>query len=197
MDADWSVELGADDHTLDFPWYASEHLRYVDLKKRPELIGSVSEVALFPELSSALTLLNASSSPLRTAKCDVWFDEPAAKIHGAVAGVSCYLDVLFDDERRFSFEVHEALVRATARSARESPDIAATIEFVVRRCYFLREPSTKPHRKNKPTGRSWRKGFYVTAYVTGFGGSPEEARRSWSAALMYATDAALRAAKHD
>ena len=51
MDADFSVELGADDPTLEFPWEdAGTELRHFDIKKHPEQIRFVDEAEHYREL---------------------------------------------------------------------------------------------------------------------------------------------------
>jgi hypothetical protein len=199
MDADWSVELMAEDESLEFPWYARDDLCYVDVKQHPELLRSLSEVSHFPELLPAFTALNARTSPLHTAKCDVWFDEglePAEDVFGASCRLSCYLDVLFEDQRRFSFESHEAFAKAAAKSVSGTDDLTAAVEFVIRRCYFRQDVPSKAEITKCDSGAAacWREGFYVTVYVSGYGINKDEARSCWASALAHVTDAALRVA---
>src|SRR4051794_28730918 len=117
MDADYSVELGADDDALEFPWSAEdESLRYYDLKRRPELLLEIREARDWPELGALLESVNGAKSAFVTAKCDVWRDgeiSQAEDIYGASIKFASYVDVLFDEvygQRRFSFEEHEQLV---------------------------------------------------------------------------------------
>ena len=75
MEADFAVELGADDETLEFPWAADadgHRYRYYDLKRHPELLAQVEEAQRVPELGEFLRAMNAASSILETAKCDAW-----------------------------------------------------------------------------------------------------------------------------
>ena len=55
MEADYAVELGADDETLELPWAAADGgPRYFDLKHHPELLLNVEEASRVPELAELL-----------------------------------------------------------------------------------------------------------------------------------------------
>src|SRR5882672_9013637 len=116
MEADFAVELGADDETLEFPWSSPDgKLRYHDLKRQPELLLNIEEAHGVPELGEFLAALNSPSSPLETAKCDVWFTEqinPEEQIFGASCKFGSYVDFLFSDPgKRFEFSDHEQLAK--------------------------------------------------------------------------------------
>ena len=178
MDADFSVELGADDDSLEFPWAVEdESLKYYDLKNQPDLLLYISEARDWPELGELLASMNGSSSAFVTAKCDVWSDgelSEAEEIYGASMKLSSYVDVLFaagQGERRFSFEEHERLVRRLCELLSRAPEIPAAAEFAIRRCYFHDgEESVRP-------------GFYVTSYLFGYGDEEAEARQRWGIGL--------------
>jgi hypothetical protein len=73
MDADWSVELGAEDAALEFPWSSPDGpQRYVALQRHPELLADIPEAVQYPALGDFLRALNVPSSLWLTAKCDVW-----------------------------------------------------------------------------------------------------------------------------
>ena len=73
MEADWAVELGAGDETLEMPWAAAEGgPRYHDLKRQPELLRNIEEAGRIPELAQCLAAINSPVSILETAKCDAW-----------------------------------------------------------------------------------------------------------------------------
>src|SRR3954452_7717289 len=107
MDADFSVELGADDDALEFPWAENESLHYYDLKRQPELLLNISEARDWPELGELLSAVNGKLSAFLTAKCDVWSDgeiSEAEEIYGATMKLSSYVDLLFEEaqgEKRF------------------------------------------------------------------------------------------------
>jgi hypothetical protein len=184
MQADWSAESGADDAALEFPWASPDgHLRHWDVKRHPELIDQIEEVRAAPELRAFLLAINSPTSRLETAKCDAWFS-PEVDTHEEIFG-SCrfgsYVDLLFSPSaERFSFPVHEGLAIELADRLRQAPDIPASAEFVVRRCYY-REQDT------------WREGFCLTCYVFGFGDDEASARKAWDSALGYAQRAIVNA----
>jgi hypothetical protein len=187
MDADFSVELGADDDALEFPWSAEDQsLRYYDLKRHPELLLEIEEATNWPELGALLESVNGAKSAFVSAKCDVWGDSElseAEEIYGASMKLACYVDVLFDDrqrERRFSFEQHEQLARRLCELLSRAPEIPAAAEFVIRRCYFhdVGEPVTP--------------GFYVTCYLFGYGDDEADARQRWGIGLSLVRSALVR-----
>jgi hypothetical protein len=181
MDADFSVELGQEDPVLDFPWTdPSGKLTYVDLKRHPESMASIAEALQYPELGRFLRTLNADSSVVETAKCDVWktaqlnTDE---EIHDAAHKTACYVDILFSDVgARLSLSEHEQFARKLLDGLRLSAEIPASAEICVRRCFF-------------GEGESIRDGFYCTLYVSGFGSDGERSRRNWEVGLKYVADA--------
>ncbi|HEY1525628.1 MAG TPA: hypothetical protein VGH51_05260 [Candidatus Angelobacter sp.] len=140
MHADFSVELGRDDPALELPWRSDDpQVRYYDLKSHPELVLQIPEAAAYPPLSAFLTRINAPGFPLATAKCDAWHSsevEPEEEIFGDRKFVS-YIDLVFEDESiRCSLEKHEAFARELCRLLGHAPEIAATVELVIRRCYY-------------------------------------------------------------
>jgi len=185
VEADFSVELGADDETLEMPWSGGEACpQYFDLKHHPELLSRVEETAHSPELASFLSVMNSRHGPLETAKCDLWSSteiNPEEEIFGATHKFGSYVDLLFCDEsQRFSFEHHERFVNQITRLLKKAPDLAASAEFLVRRCLYH-------------VGDNVRDGFYVTFYLFGYGEDEEQARRCWSIGLELAENAIRQA----
>src|SRR5438105_13657279 len=73
MQADFSIELGAQDDAMELPWSSADgELRYYDLKRRPELLLEVSEAFQNKELGEFLASSNAAHSILETCKGDAW-----------------------------------------------------------------------------------------------------------------------------
>lgn len=181
MQADYSVELGREDETLEFPWASPDGgRRYHDLKRHPEAIVEIQEAARFPELREFLTTVNASSSPFETAKCDAWSSaeiNPEEEIFGQPSKFGSYVDLLFNDAAaRFSFEEHESFVKRMAKLLQCVPEIPASAEFLLRRCFY--------HE-----GVELREGFYVTCYVFGYGGDEAKSRQQWAIALKLVRNA--------
>jgi hypothetical protein len=145
MQADFSVELGGGAPALEIPWRANDPgVRYYDLKIHPELVLQIPEARAYPELASFLSRINAAGSPLATAKCDVWSSskvDPEEEIFGDRKFVS-YIDLIFVDlSDRYSFEKHESFVKELCGLLGHTPEIAATIELVIRHCYYHQEDS--------------------------------------------------------
>ena len=60
VEADFAVELGADDETLEVPWAAEDGgPRYHDLKRQPELLPEIEEASRAPELAEFLAVMNS------------------------------------------------------------------------------------------------------------------------------------------
>ena len=181
MQADFAVELGADDETLEMPWAAAEGgPRYYDLKRRPELLLNIEEAQRVQELGEFLCALNAPASVLETAKCDVWPSteiNPEEEIFGASHKFGSYVDLLFSDANsRFSFPEHEQLAKQLAQLLQRAPEISAAAEFLIRRCYYHDEGAI-------------RDGFYITFYLFGYGDNEVQSRQRWAIAVKLVQNA--------
>ena len=184
MDADFSVELGADDETLTVPWRSADgRLRYYDLKRQPEMLLYVSEASHYRELGEFLVRVNGPISRLESAKCDAWFTRELAEeeeIYGAGGKFVSYVDLFFsEEERRFSFQQHEELVRRLATLLGRAPQISAAAEFIVRRCSYETQNQTV-------------QGFSITFYLSGYGDDESEARQRWGIGLQLVGNAILQ-----
>ena len=187
MDVDFAVELGDDDETLDFPWAAPEGgPRYFDLKGQPELLTSIEEAKSVPELGEFLRVINSPSSILETAKCDAWSTSdlnPEDEIFGLPIKFGSYVDLLFSRvEPRYSFERHEQIAKQLTQLLRRVPDIPATAEVLVRRCFYHEESNI-------------REGLYITFYLFGFGDEIAQARQQWAVGLNLVQNAILQISK--
>jgi hypothetical protein len=181
VDADFSVELGADDDALEFPWSSPDgNLRYYDLKHQPDLLLYVTEANEYQELGRYLSAVNSERSIFLTAKCDVWTEDElseAEEIYEAKTKLGCYIDHLFAepgddvDDRRFSFERHERVAERLVELLGRVPPISAAVEFVIRRCYY--------HLDDEPD----IPGYYMTFYLFGYGEDAIDARRRWGIGL--------------
>jgi hypothetical protein len=183
VQADFSVELGRDDPTLEVPWENPEGTnRYLDLKRQPELLRNLPEIVEHAELGDFLSAVNSTSSVFETAKCDAWSTteiNPEDEIFGATWKYGCYTDLLFsNDSLRVSFEAHEKLVGELTQLLKKAPELPASAEFLIRRCYWHLRPGP-PISDN----------FYVTCYVFGYAQSEEQARRQWAIALKLVENA--------
>ena len=175
MQADFAVELGRDDETLELPWAALDGiLRYYDLKREPSALAHIAEATRWPELHEFLVAVNAQASMLESAKCDAWSTtelNPDEEIFGVPWKFGSYVDLLISDPTvRFSFEKHETFLKHLTGLLKVVPEIPSSAEFCLRRCFY--------HE-----GETVREGYYVTLYIFGFGGDESHARKQWGIAL--------------
>jgi hypothetical protein len=181
VEADFAVELGAEDETLDFPWAAADGgLRHYDLKRQPVLLLEIEEARRVPDLGEFLAGINSPSGILETAKCDVWASteiNAEEEIFGATWKFGSYVDILFSHEAsRFSFQAHEQLARQIADLLKKVPEIPAASELIIRRCFYQ-------------TVTAVQDGFYITFYVFGYGDDEAQARQRWAIALKLVENA--------
>ena len=177
MQADFAVELGADDETLEMPWAAEDGgLRYHDLKRHPEILSKLDEVARAPELGEFLSKVNSPQSPLESAKCDFWSTteiNPEEEIFEATHKFGSYVDLFFSDEaKRFSFPQHEQLAKQLTKLLQRAPDMPVAVEFFIRRCYYHED-------EEAPGEEEIRDGFYITFYLFGYGDDEAKSRQNW------------------
>jgi hypothetical protein len=181
VEADFAVELGGDDETLELPWAAAEGgPRYFDLKRQPGLLREIEEARRVPELGEFLAAINTPASILETAKCDAWSStemNPEEEIFGAACKFGSYVDLMFSEGTlRFSFPEHEQLARRIVQLLKRVPEIPAAAELILRRCFY-------------PLADGIRDGFYVTFYLFGYGDDELQARQRWSIALKLVENA--------
>src|SRR5246127_1316973 len=122
MLAEWSVECSADDPVLVVPWKDPDgNAAFVDLRANPYDFDAIPEAEHHPPLMQALRALNASRSPVFTAKCDAWplSDEelqhlqlnldvsPSHESADPAFGAASYIDLVARDRSLFtSFPKH-------------------------------------------------------------------------------------------
>jgi hypothetical protein len=185
VEADFAVELGAEDETLELPWAADDGgPRYYDLKRQPELLLNIEEAGREPELGEFLVAMNAPSSILETAKCDAWSSteiNPEEELFGAALKFGSYVDLLFTQESsRSSFEAHERFARRVTQLLKRVPEIPAAAELLIRRCFYHIEDTV-------------REGFYLTFYLFGYGDEEPQARQRWAIGLKLVENAIRQA----
>ncbi|MGA2001939.1 MAG: hypothetical protein ABSG70_01075 [Terriglobales bacterium] len=184
MDADFSIELGREDPVLDFPWKDPEgKLAYFDLKRHPELIAQIEEAEKFPELGGFLRAVNSARSVVESAKCDAWTTTELSaeeEIFDASHKFASYVDLIFSNiDDRWSFSRHELFVKRLVELLRRAPDMPASVEACVRRCFFgdTEDP---------------REGFYFSVYVNGYGNDDGAVRKMWMIAVKLVETAILQ-----
>jgi hypothetical protein len=186
MEADWTVALEHGDPVITVPWAAPGHdiltCKFVDLRLAAHLVDEIEEARSQPALRSALLLLNAATSPLWTAKCDVWTssandgvepfdpDEMDAEASEVAFGAGSYIDLLPRDVSFLAgFERQERWIRVITEKLRSTPARAARVELVLRRAEV-----------------EGALGFAVTWFVEGCGSTAQRAGQSWAKALNLA-----------
>jgi hypothetical protein len=175
VEADFAVELGADDETLELPWAADDGgPRYYDVKRQPELLLNIEEATRVPELGQFLAVINNPGGILETAKCDTWSSteiNPEEEIFGAAHKFCSYVDIVFSAETsRRSFAEHEQFARWITQLLKRVPEIPAATELLIRRCFYH-------------VGDQLEEGFYMTLYLFGYGDDEAQARQRWAIAL--------------
>lgn len=181
MEADWEVEIGDDAPVIEACWEG-----LLDLRRAPECAAALPEAKDLPALADALVRVNAPSSPVWTAKCDVWRpdafdpDELDALQSEENCGIACYIDLLPRDEQEWI-----DLERAVAFCR----GLCATLRAIHLRCcrvdLIVRGAIVAPDRES----------LGVTAYFTACGAALEEARFTMSSALAVFADT-LVASRH-
>jgi hypothetical protein len=185
MLAEWSVECSSEDPVLVVPWKDPDGTAaFVDLRANPYDFDAIPEAEQFPPLMQALRALNATRSPVFTAKCDAWpladeelehlrlnLDVSLSDASAALSyGFASYIDLVARQRSLFtSFHKHEQLLRRLTRLAAPLDRPAAALDCVLRPALVdLDGP---------------RQGFAVSLYVKALGADRHSAFEEWSAAL--------------
>ena len=173
MEADWSVEIGAEAPTVDVPWE-----NWVDLRHAVDphaAILALEEVAAWPELAPVLLSL-ASSTAAVTSKCDVFPVDPLDADpfitelgeEAVQCGLGSYLDFVLVHAAAFpDLASCESLARHITRARLSTLALpASSVEIVIREGSFFGTPT-----------------FGLTVYAMGYGEDRESARATWAEAM--------------
>jgi hypothetical protein len=184
MLSEWSVECSADDPVLVVPWSdpadPSGNRRFIDLRENPYDLDHLPEAEHYPPLMHALRALNATRSPLFTAKCDAWPLEGEeldalqlnldVLVDDTAAGFGSYIDILWRERSLFtSFHQQEQLLHRLTRRAAALDHPAAMLDCVLRPALV---DLTGP-----------QEGFAVSLYVKALGHDHQSAEENWASAL--------------
>jgi len=185
MLAEWNAECAQDASTLVVPWTdEAGGSRFVDLRANPYDIAEVTEAEHNPTLGRALRSLNASRSPVLTAKCDAWpLTEEAygeqMKIlrmelmlpeEDIACGYSSYIDLMWRESAVFvsRHKQQERLDRIVRRAKMlDHPECA--LECVLRPAFIDLDGPLE--------------GFAISVYVTSLGRDKATAFRRWEYAI--------------
>jgi hypothetical protein len=181
MLAEWSAECAADDPVLVVPWTPEPGMApFVDLRENPYDLDHIPEAEQHPPLLQGLRALNASRSPVFTAKCDVW-PLDSAELEAlqlnldllpeeAPYGFASYIDLLWRERTLFvSFHQQEQRLTRLTRLADALDDPYAALDCILRPALI---DITGP-----------QEGFAVSLYVKALGTDAAHAYENWSRAL--------------
>ena len=181
MLSEWSAECAADDPVLVVPWKdPGGRSAFVDLRASPRDFEAVAEAEQHPPLMQALRALNATRSPVFTAKCDAWpLDSNEleqlqlnldANPADPPAGFASYIDLIWRERSLFhSFHRQEQMLRRLTRLAAPVPRRWAALDCVLRPALLDLEVP--------------REGYAVSVYVKALGPSPQAVWKEWATAL--------------
>jgi hypothetical protein len=185
MLSEWSAECSVDDPVLVVPWSdpsdQTGNRRFIDLRENPYDLDHLPEAEQFPPLMHALRALNATRSPVFTAKCDAWpLDEEELEalrahldidVHEAPAGFGSYIDILWRERTVFaSFHLQEQMLRRLTRLAAPLEHSYAMLDCTIRPAMVdLAGPA--------------QEGFAVSLYVKAVGHDGPSAEANWASAL--------------
>jgi len=182
MLAEWSAECAADDPVLVVPWKDPDgKMAFVDLRAGPRDFDAVAEADQHPPLMQALRALNATRSPVFTAKCDAWPLDSEELRHLQLnldahpadppAGFASYIDLVWRERSLFSsFHRQEQVLRRLTRLAAPQDRPSAMLDCVLRPALLDLEGGP-------------REGFAISLYVKALGSTPLSAWKEWAAAL--------------
>jgi hypothetical protein len=181
MLAEWSAECTAEDPILVVPWKdPGGKSAFVDLRANPYDFDTIPEADHYPPLMQALRALNATRSPVFTAKCDAWPLAGEELEHLQVnldvapavapAGFASYIDLVARGRTLFtSFPQNEQMLRRLTRLAAALDFSAAALDCVIRPAIVDLEGA--------------RQGFAFSLYIKAVGFDRQAASQEWAAAL--------------
>jgi hypothetical protein len=79
---------------------------------------------------------------------------------------------------------HEDLTRNLTELLKRAPEIRGSAEFLIRRCYY------------KYDNDGMQDGFYITAYVFGYGDDEKRARKQWAIGLKLVENGVLQLSRN-
>jgi hypothetical protein len=182
MLSEWSAECSADDPILVVPWSdpSDPRRKFIDLRENPYDLDHLPEAEHYPPLMHALRALNATRSPVFTAKSDAWpLDQDeldslrlllSTETEEAPAGFASYIDLLARERSLFaSFHLQEQLLRRLTRHSESLHHPFAMLDCVIRPAVIeLIGP---------------QEGYAISLYIKALGHDPAAAEQNWASAL--------------
>jgi hypothetical protein len=191
VECDWEIEIASNAPIIDAAWEG-----FIDLRCDTGRVKDICETAQFPALAEALVRLNSPSSPVWTAKCDMWPantvdpDELGAEEDSATSALGCYIDLLPAGAQRslagFNLDAVTGALpnwcRRLCLDLRTRPLRHCRVDAIIRRALFA--PA-----EDRPD-----EGLGITAYITTCGRSESEASAVLARALSLLTDSVFTVA---
>ena len=187
------------------PWVDAESgARFVDLRAEPYDLAEIPEAEQHPALARALRSLNATRSPLLSAKCDAWVLSAEHRAEDLLAlradldqepelaavGFGSYIDLLWRDRAVFaSAHLQKERLDRLIRRVERLPHDTAALACVLRPALLDRgTPERSLPERGSPdrsaTDRSVPlEGFAFTVYVNAVGPDRPAASSAWESAL--------------
>ncbi len=185
MLAEWAVECSPEDPVLVVPWKDPDgKAAFVDLRANPYDFDAIPEAEQHPPLMQALRALNATRSPVFTAKCDAWQVDgeeleslqlnldvsPSDAAADSFFGFASYIDMVWRDRSVFiSFHQHEQMLRRLTRLAAALDYSDAALDCILRPALIDLEGA--------------QEGYAFSLYVKALGHSQQSAIEVWGGAL--------------
>ncbi len=170
MEADWEIEIGGDAPAMAPSWEG-----FIDLRRNPDQIDQITEIEFFAPLRPFLMSLNSDSSPVWTAKCDLWtpeqfdpyeFEADPESTHSAFA---CYVDLF--SRRELDWITPDRIITwcgLFCTKLRELPLKSSRIDLIIRRAVFGPDQT----------------GFGITAYLCALGSDDSQAKEALGKAMV-------------
>lgn len=181
MVTDWSALCSPEDPVLVVPWSDPDTgASFVDLRTNPYDFDAIPEAVQYPALLQALRALNATRSPVFTAKSDVWplHAEDLASLrleldadpNDSRTGLASYIDLIFRDRSIFTSSAHQQQwIARFLRLASALDHPAAVLECTLRPALLDLSPP--------------QEGYAITLYIKAVGSDQHDAEVAWAAAL--------------
>ena len=181
MLAEWCVECSAEGPVLVVPWKDPDgSAEFIDLRANPYDLHQIPEAEQHQPLMQALRALNATRSPVFTAKCDAWTLDPEemeqlrfnldVSTADAPEGFASYIDVIWRERAIFtSFHQQEQRLQRFTRLAAAIDRTSAAMDCVLRPALIDIETP--------------QQGYAVSLYINALGADAQSAWDEWAAAL--------------
>lgn len=181
MVTEWSALCSPEDPVLVVPWTdPATNASFVDLRNNPYDFDEIPEAVQHPPLLQALRALNATRSPVFTAKSDVWSLTPKElsalgleldlEPDDSRAGAASYIDLMFRERSIFASAAYQQ----------------QWIGRLLRLASLLDYPNVALECTLRPAIvdlRTTQEGYAISLYLKAVGADQQNAEVAWAAAL--------------